>query len=95
MTDVGPREVEPLGLDHRGAEFAIDIDVNAHADGAGFVAWVVVRRGPNKQVVAHEEVRAGAQPWGSADQALAAAYARGRRLVFRELIRSAPSIASD
>jgi hypothetical protein len=84
------RGAERHAVDHRGAEYAIDIGVGADAAASGYVAWVVVRRRPQMQVLAREEVRAGMRPWRHADEALAAAYARGRRLVFLELSRATP-----
>jgi hypothetical protein len=90
MREVLPRQADDPGSDHRGAEFVIDIGISAYSDSTGYIAWVMVRRTPQMNVVALEEVRADERPWAHADQALAAAQARGRRLVFLEFMRSMP-----
>jgi hypothetical protein len=89
MSDFWRPSPQDQGLDHRGAEFVIDVGVNLDAGTMGFVAWVMVRRAPKMDVVAAEEVRACALPWLHPDEAVAAAHARGRRLVFLEVMRTA------
>lgn len=93
--DDGEPGAERHAVDHGGAEYTIDIGVRMDAAASCYVAWVVVRRRPQMQVLAHEEIHADMRPWRHADEALAAAYARGRRLVFLELTRGRPPQAPD